>query len=237
MGKVKILLIITLSLLVGVGYDQQVLGYGGPPEQSSSGNYTVDIYADKESYNLGESVTFSGNVSRYDEERNLRISVYDMSKNLIITQKTLVNPDTSFTYDLSLSEKFSDGKYIVKAQYGNSKVTVQQTSIVIGSEDIIPMEQKSSEEIGIPDWIKNNAGWWANDEIDDHSFVQGIQFMIKEGLMKVPITEQGSISQDNEIPDWIKNNAGWWANDEIDDHSFVQGIQFMIKEGLMKVSQ
>jgi len=60
--------------------------------------------------------------------------------------------------------------------------------------------------------------------------------MIKEGIMKIPVTEQGSGSQDNEIPDWVKNNAGWWADGQIDDNSFVQGIQFMIKVGLMKIS-
>ena len=60
--------------------------------------------------------------------------------------------------------------------------------------------------------------------------------MIKEGLMKIPATEQGSVSQDNKIPDWIKSNAGWWADGLIDDNSFVQGIQFLIKEGLMKIS-
>jgi hypothetical protein len=37
----------------------------------------------------------------------------------------------------------------------------------------------------IPEWIKNNAGWWANGDIDDNSFVQGIQFLIKEGIMKI----------------------------------------------------
>ena len=37
----------------------------------------------------------------------------------------------------------------------------------------------------IPDWIKNNAGWWADGQIDDSSFVQGIQWLIKEGIMKI----------------------------------------------------
>jgi len=37
----------------------------------------------------------------------------------------------------------------------------------------------------IPSWIKNNAGWWADGSIDDNSFVQGIQFLIKEGIMKI----------------------------------------------------
>ena len=89
----------------------------------------------------------------------------------------------------------------------------------------------------IPTWIKNNAGWWADGQIDDNSFVEGIQFMIKEGLMQIPVTEQGfNNSQENSIPTWIKNNAGWWADGQIDDNSFVEGIQFMIKEGLMQVS-
>jgi len=61
--------------------------------------------------------------------------------------------------------------------------------------------------------------------------------MIKEGLIKIPMTEQGEDTQNNKIPDWIKNNAKWWADGSINDDSFVQGIQFMIKEGLMRVSK
>jgi len=88
----------------------------------------------------------------------------------------------------------------------------------------------------IPVWIKNNAGWWADGSIDDNSFVQGIQFLIKAGIMKIPTTSQGTGSGSNEIPTWIKNNAGWWADGSIDDNSFVQGIQFLIKAGIMKIS-
>jgi len=87
----------------------------------------------------------------------------------------------------------------------------------------------------IPSWIKNNAGWWADGQIDDNSFVQGIQWLIKEGIMKIPPTTQGTGSG-NQIPDWIKNNAGWWADGQIDDNSFVQGIQWLIKEGIMKIT-
>ena len=38
----------------------------------------------------------------------------------------------------------------------------------------------------IPPWIKSNAGWWANGDINDETFVQGIQFLIEEGILKVP---------------------------------------------------
>jgi len=44
---------------------------------------------------------------------------------------------------------------------------------------IIPPTE-TSESIGshaVPAWIKNNAGWWATDQIDDSAFVQGIQYL------------------------------------------------------------
>jgi len=88
----------------------------------------------------------------------------------------------------------------------------------------------------IPSWIKNNAGWWADGSIDDNSFVQGIQWLIKEGIMKIPPTTQGTGSAGNQIPEWIKITAGWWADGQIDDDSFVQGIQWLIKEGIMKIT-
>ena len=43
----------------------------------------------------------------------------------------------------------------------------------------------SIDEISIPAWIKNNAGWWADGQIDDNSFVSGIQYLIKVGIIIV----------------------------------------------------
>ena len=50
---------------------------------------------------------------------------------------------------------------------------------------IPPTTQGSGGSNEIPSWIKNNAGWWADGSIDDNSFVQGIQFLIKEGIMRI----------------------------------------------------
>ena len=224
--KLHTIFIITMISLFAVSaIGQSVFGYGGPPENNSANNYTVDISTDKESYAIGESVLFTGSVNKYDEDRSLRITVFDSSKNLIITKKTPVDSYGSFSYTVALNEKFSDGKYIVRSQYGNSKSTVNTSSFMISS---------GSNEI--PVWIKNNAGWWADGSIDDSSFVQGIQFLVQEGFMKIPVTEQGSETGSNEIPVWIKNNAGWWADGSIDDSSFVQGIQFLVQEGFMKIT-
>jgi len=101
---------------------------------------------------------------------------------------------------------------------------------VIGTDALNPF----SPEPEIPSWIKNNAEWWADDQIDDTTFIQGIQYLITEGIMDIPQTESGE-SSGNEIPSWIKNNAEWWADDQIDDTTFIQGIQYLIANGILQV--
>ena len=98
------------------------------------------------------------------------------------------------------------------------------------------VDSVNAQSNGIPSWIKNNAGWWAEGAIDDNAFVQGIQHLIKEGIIQIPTTSQNSSGNGNEIPSWIKNNAGWWAEGAIDDNAFVQGIQHLIKEGIISSS-
>ena len=86
----------------------------------------------------------------------------------------------------------------------------------------------------IPEWVKNNAGWWSEGLIGDSEFVSGIQYLIKEEIMIIPETKTGLQTSEG-IPEWVKNNAGWWSEGQIDDSTFVQGIQFLIEQGIMVV--
>ena len=87
----------------------------------------------------------------------------------------------------------------------------------------------------VPPWIKNNAGWWADGQIDDTSFVSSIQWLISNNVMIIPPTEQGTSSGGNIIPEWIKNNAGWWADDKISEAEFISAIQFLIKNDIIMI--
>jgi hypothetical protein len=241
MNLFKILSFIVFSMLIGT---TQVYGqYGGGPTQSSANDYTVSISLDKDTFKTDEIISFSGTVNKYDEKRSLQVTVFNSANKLVLNTEISVESDGTFSFDLSSTEKFpKEGQYELRAQYGKTRVNVEIISFTVipaepKTDDIQKSPESGSNQVTeIPDWIKNNAGWWADGQIDDNSFVQGIQFMIKEGMMKIPPTDQGSSSGSNEIPDWIKNNAGWWADGQIDDNSFVQGIQFMIKEGLMTIS-
>ena len=91
----------------------------------------------------------------------------------------------------------------------------------------------------VPSWIKNNAGWWADDKIDDFTFAQGIGFLIKNKIIQIhdlPITPDGKIAIENDIviPAWIKNNAGWWADDSISDSDFLYGIKFLVENNIIQ---
>jgi hypothetical protein len=137
----------------------------------------------------------------------------------------------------------SEGMYTMNLALAGTGITNWEnlitTEIVFeigkSGESITPIPELYEPETSIPSWIKNNAGWWADGQIDDGSFVSGIQWLISNDVMIIPPTEQGAGS-DNVIPSWIKNNAGWWADGQIDDGSFVSGLQWLISNGIMKIS-
>ena len=90
------------------------------------------------------------------------------------------------------------------------------------------------KDLQIPSWVKSTAKWWSQGQIDDSEFVKGIQYLIQQGIMKIPQTNPSS-SSSNGIPTWIKNNAGWWADGQLSDAEFVKGIQYLIQIGIIKV--
>jgi len=89
-------------------------------------------------------------------------------------------------------------------------------------------------EISIPDWIRNNAAWWSQEQIDDNTFIQGIEYLIKNQIIVIPQTHHGN-SESKDIPSWIRNNAAWWSQKQIDDKTFVQGLEFLIQKGIIRV--
>ncbi len=92
---------------------------------------------------------------------------------------------------------------------------------------------ETTEVTALPDWVKSNAKWWAEGQIDDNSFIQGIQSLIKQGLITISETEAGPSS--SEIPAWVKNNAGWWADGQISESDFLKGIEYLVSIGIIRV--
>lgn len=115
----------------------------------------------------------------------------------------------------------------VAPPFGSSSSTNASSGIVNSTSN--------AQNIVIPSWIKNNAKWWSQGQVDDSQFEKGIQYLIQNGIMKVPQTSV-STSASQGIPTWVKNNASWWANGQISDAEFVKGIQYMITNGMISLT-
>ena len=83
-----------------------------------------------------------------------------------------------FETDYVESESNSNSRTIVIPFFNGDSVIE-----IIGTNALNPFT--SNPEIKIPDWIKNNAGWWADGLIEDADFVSGIQYLITNGIMDV----------------------------------------------------
>ena len=41
----------------------------------------------------------------------------------------------------------------------------------------------SSVYAEVPSWVKNNAGWWADGTIDDSTFLNGLEYLVQNGII------------------------------------------------------
>ena len=91
------------------------------------------------------------------------------------------------------------------------------------------------DPVSVPDWIRNNAEWWATGQINDSAFVSGIEFLLENNIIMVSTSSSGNIS-DEEIPDWIRNNAHWWSQDLISEDEFINSLEYLIREGIITIN-
>ena len=49
----------------------------------------------------------------------------------------------------------------------------------------VPLTQNAQAQSLIPDWIKANAGWWADGTLDDETFLNGVTYLIENDFINV----------------------------------------------------
>ena len=54
----------------------------------------------------------------------------------------------------------------------------------------IPYTEPGEETISsIPEWVKNNAGWWIEGKISDMEFTMALQYLVKTGIITVNLSQ------------------------------------------------
>ena len=88
----------------------------------------------------------------------------------------------------------------------------------------------------IPSWIKNNALWWSEGQIDDLSFLSGIEFLIEKKIIIISTISKNTSNTLPFVPNWIKDTAGWWAKDKVSDSDFLNGITWLVENGMIRIN-
>ncbi len=187
-------------------------------------------------------------ISKYDDTEFLNQVQYDI-------QVVELNEEGQLVTTRSIADEI--GRRILYSPSGQSEIefmvkesgTVNYMIFIHGlapenvvpSQDqidylLLPLDISSAEDASIPPWVKNTALWWAQGDIDDDSFINGLQFLIGQGILNVPPPDSVVDGAPGPIPSWVKNNALWWAQGDIDDDSFINGLQFLIGQGILQVS-
>lgn len=120
-------------------------------------------------------------------------------------------------------------------------ITVSSATIL--NSWAIHEEFTPTEEVPpIPSWIKKTVGWWADGQVTEIEFLEGITYLINNRIIVITDSltfksaDNVTESADYVIPSWIKNNARWWADGDIPDSAFVSGLQWLIRNGIMQLS-
>ena len=88
----------------------------------------------------------------------------------------------------------------------------------------------------IPEWVKNNAKWWALGLIDDESFVHAVSYLLQNKIVVIQDLPYPASWMDKNVPHWVKNNASWWADDLIKEDDFIKGIKFLVEKGVIQIN-
>ena len=107
--------------------------------------------------------------------------------------------------------------------------TSQGVVKISGFEKGIPPELPK-----IPQWIKQNAGWWATDQISDSEFLENIDFLFEKGIVFVPGKGVNSESTWS-VPTWYKTIAAWWSEDKITDDEFLLAIENLVAREIIVI--
>ena len=203
--------------------------YSFPP--SACGNFFYFIYTD---------TCGNPNLSFTDFEKNRIADARMVSLLKKIDQSLESIPESEMAAIIqqknSAKQKFNSGD--IFSRTGALQLAIEAYESSEERFDIKPIIVSPSgikDEISIPDWVRNNADWWSQGLISDKDFATGIEFMIKEGVIRVPVTSSGQVSEDAVIPDWVRNNAEWWSKGQISDKDFANGLQFLVEKGIIGI--
>ena len=165
-----------------IEYDQIV--------STSDGALDVGIYTIPEVPNIEEPTKINIHFLKPDTEKiqqhiDYRVSVIKDGDYAVGPMPRLLHTSPGF---ITIPVEFSEnGSHMIHVEVEGilfQPIPLETATFTMNIGQAEP-EVTPTAETSIPSWIKNNAGWWADGQIDDSSVVSGLQWLISNGIMKI----------------------------------------------------
>ena len=173
----------------------EVTGTQAPKFLSQTNLVTMELEREEYTISKGETVyvEINGQVSNYIESSVILFKVLKPDNSI---QEFPITAERTGEYDMRITirDDWQAGKYDITATYleeGFGPITFSLfKAYTANQEDVAesqPLQNNTTIEIKpIPEWIKNNAKWWSEGQVDDGTFVSGIQFLMTEKIIDIP---------------------------------------------------
>ncbi len=133
--------------------------------------------------------TIDGEESFYVIDENNYVS--DVSVESFVDGDPSQNTLTKLTFSFIPTKSFDSNPIVVNMwDYNrNSWTNYFQNALEVNEKMPYSLEEVTfakNNDLNLPSWIKNNAGFWADNLIDDSTFAIGIKFCIENNIIHIP---------------------------------------------------
>ena len=128
--------------------------------------------------------------------------------------KALENDPRNISAMIGLGVGFGNyGEYQEAQKYFNSAYSISpENHVIINYKNFAdktvkkyPYNEVEKPEIykiniveDIPSWVKNTAGWWAGDQIEDSEFLAGLHVLIENGILVIEFPDAEKLSKEEQ---------------------------------------
>ena len=114
-----------------------------------------------------------------NQDRVVLVATNDLG--FIGTSEYIIDKKTGLLLESNTIIKMPDKTGTISTKLIDTNI-IEESNLILDKsqpQEIVKSIQK------IPDWVKNIFGWYANDQVSEDEMISALQFLIKEGIIKV----------------------------------------------------
>lgn len=114
-----------------------------------------------------------------------------------------------------------------------SVVSVTIISFLVLTFTSLDKAQADNGKNLVPQWMKQNAIRWHNDEVSDNEFINNIKWAVEKKIIPIQLVFLNNSTQDRSYE--FKDIAYYWGTGRMSDKDFVGTVRYMIKNGEIRM--